>query len=201
MTSAPPTFPWQIDDVPLSPEEAKAKADALLADIEAQCKNLPPAFVEFGAQKFIDFLKGEVSWAEMFNVEPATMVRLAEFGYLQYKTGRYEEAERFFRVLTMLNWNNGEFHAMLGLIYQQQKRPAEAIMSFTQAITVNAHDGRSLVARASLHLQHGWWHAAQNDVERALALPESAGAEWGKRAKALVVRIKQVKTRGASHGG
>jgi len=121
-----------------------------------------------GAQRVLDFLKGNLSWAEIFNIPPQTLQRLAEFGFLQYRTGRYEDAERFFKVLTMLNWNNGAFHSMLGSVYQRQKRHAEAIAEYSQAIELNPDEGMSWTNRGELQLAHGWLKPARADLEQAL---------------------------------
>ncbi|MBI4237178.1 MAG: tetratricopeptide repeat protein [Deltaproteobacteria bacterium] len=192
-----PKRPWD-DTAPAksyTPEEAEAYMAQFFQDLEREFKEVPPTVMEVGAQRVLDFLKGNLSWAEIFNIPPQTLQRLAEFGFLQYRTGRYEDAERFFKVLTMLNWNNGAFHSMLGAVYQRQKRHAEAIAEYSQAIELNPDDGVSWTNRGELQLAHGWLKPARADLEQALRLAGHQEEPWGKRAQALLTRLQHVEAK------
>lgn len=192
-----PKRPWDAEAEPKSytPEEAEAQMTQFFQELEREFKEVPPAVMEIGAQRVLDFLKGRLSWAEIFNIPPQTLQRLAEFGFLQYRTGRYEDAERFFKVLTMLNWNNGAFHSMLGAVYQRQKRHAEAIAEYNQAIELNPDDGVSWTNRGELQLAHGWLQPARSDLEKALSLEGHGEQPWGKRARTLLTRLEQVEAK------
>lgn len=179
----------------LSPEEADAEIKRFFEQIEEELKDVPQSVIEEGAHRVVDFLKGELSWAEIFNIPVETLQQIAEFGYMQYQAGRMEEAERFFKVLTMLNWNNSHFHSMLGVVYQQQKRPGEAITEYTQALETNPDDGLSLTNRAQIFLQYGWFEQARNDLVQALAIAVTGEQKWRARAKGLQGRLQQLEAK------
>ncbi len=177
----------------LTPEEADREMERFFQQLEEELKEVPEVVIEEGAHKLVEFLKGNVTWAEILNLTPDTMQRIAEFGYMQLQAGRLEDAERFFKVLTMLNWYNPYFHSMLGLVYQRQNRPGEAIAQYSEAIKLNPKDGVSLVNRASLFIQYGWLPDADKDLAQAIAIDNADHEEWGKNAKALKARLDQVK--------
>ncbi|GEM_PF-1566784 len=177
---------------PLSPESEQQVAD-FFRHLESEFKAVPPVVLEEGANRIVDFLKGDISWSEILNLTPDTLQRIAEFGYMQLQAGRLEDAERFFKVLTMLNWNNSYAHSMLGLVYQRQKRFGESLAQYSEAITQNPADGVSLVNRGMIYVQHGWWREASADLQRAQKIPADDKAPWLKAQKMLQVRVTQVK--------
>jgi tetratricopeptide (TPR) repeat protein len=177
----------------LTPEEADANMERFFTDFEAELEGIPESAIRAGAQKMVDFLKGEVTWGEIFDLSPETMQRITEAAYLKLDAGRLEEAERFFKVLTMLNWNNPYYHSMLGVVYQRQERPGEAIAQFSEAIKQNPRDGISLLNRAAIFLQYGWVHEAQPDLEAVLAIEDPEHEEWHAKAQAIMDRLDQMK--------
>lgn len=194
---SPPPIPPK-GDKPVktwTPEEADREVERFFRELEEELQGVPQDVVQLGAQRMVDFLKGDVGWGEILNLSPDTMQRIAEFGHMQLQAGRLEDAERFFKVLTMLNWNNADFHTMLGVVYQRQKRPGEAIAQFTEAVTLNPEDGVALVNRAALYLKHGWTLQAKADLGAALALADDERAAWRKQARALQQRLAQMEAR------
>jgi predicted Zn-dependent protease len=188
-------FTSLLDEQPLdmSPEEADQEMEKFFDQLKEELKDVPETVIQDGAQKMVDFLKGDVSWSEILNLTPETMQRIAEFGYMQLQSGRLEDAERFFKVLTMLNWNNPYFHSMLGLVYQRQDRPGEAIAQYSEAITLNPVDGVSLMNRASIYIRYGWLEDAEKDLALITSIDGHAEEEWGKNAIALKGRIAQIR--------
>ncbi|MBI2343197.1 MAG: tetratricopeptide repeat protein [Deltaproteobacteria bacterium] len=177
----------------LTPEEADRRVEEMLASLSEELQEVPEVIMREGAQRLVDFLKGDLSWAEMLNLRPETMQRIAEMGYTQLQAGRLEEAERFFKVLTMLNWQNPYFHSMLGVIYQREQRPGEAIAQYGEAITLNPQDGVSLLNRAALFLKYGWLADAERDLGQLFAIPGHEREAWGKQARMLHNRVNQLK--------
>lgn len=184
---------FEAPEKTLTTEEADREMERFFQELETELKEVPEVVIQEGAQKLIEFLKGNVTWAEILNLTPETMQRIAEFGYMQLQAGRLEDAERFFKVLTMLNWYNPYFHSMLGLVYQRQDRAGEAIAQYSEAVKLNPKDGVSLVNRASLFMRYGWIPDAEQDLAQALAIGDADQEEWGKNAKVLQARLRQVK--------
>ena len=188
-----PTPFFEVGEKQYTPEEADREMERFFGQLEEELKEVPEVVIQEGAHKLVEFLKGNITWAEILNLTPETMQRIAEFGYMQLQAGRLEDAERFFKVLTMLNWYNPYFHSMLGLVYQRQDRAGEAIAQYSEAIKLNPKDGVSLVNRASLFIRYGWFPDAEHDLEQALLIGDAATEEWGKTAKVLQGRMSQLK--------
>ena len=180
---------------PMSKEEADKELAAFLKRLEDDLKNTPKEVMEISAQKVVDFLKGNLSWAEMFNV-PKKMVRdMVEYGYLQFQSGRYEEAERFFKMLTIMDWNNSYYHSMMGSILQRQKRFGEAVAEYSEAIKLNPRDAVSLANRGEIYMQHKLFDDAVADFEIAASLDPKKENKWANRARLLCAQIEQIKLR------
>ncbi len=179
----------------------QAETDQFFAELEAELRDVPEVVIRDGAERMISFLKGELSWSEIMNLTPETMQRITEFGYLQLQSGRLEDAERVFKVLTMLDWNVNFFHATLGSIYQQQNRPGEAIVQYGEAIKLNPHDGMSMVNRAAIYLKYGFVEQARSDLEAAMAVPGDGKEPWRGKAKQshqrllAMLKAQQVKSK------
>lgn len=187
-------FDFPIGLSPMTQEEAQRQMTEFFQQLEEEFKNVPPGEIEAAAQKFQHYMSGKISWADLMNLTPNTMLAIADFGYQQFKHGRYTDAERVFKVLTVLDWNNGYYHAMMGSILQRQKRYGEAIAEFNEAIELNPYDEMSYTHRGEIYLLHGLLPEAKTDLEKAISLGTSAGNQWAERATLLLQQVaKQTK--------
>lgn len=182
---------WQfpIGLEPMSREEATAEMGRFFAALEEQYKDVPPAEIERGAKKIQAFLEGKMNWAELFNFTPDMLFQMAEFGFTQFKVGRLSDAERVFKVLTVLDWNNAYYHSVMGSILQRQKRYGEAIAEYTQAIELEPTDIVSLTNRGEIFLQHGLVEEAEKDLSKAIELDPKHTNKFANRARMLVEHI------------
>ncbi len=136
-------------------------------------------------------MDGKIGWADVFHFTPEQVFQIAELGYNHFKLGRYQDAERFFKVLTILDWENFYYHSMLGSILQRQKRDGEAIVEYSQAIESNPNDLVSLTNRGEIFMKHGWLKDAERDFEKAIALDPKHENPWAHRSKTLLGEIKK----------
>lgn len=176
----------------IPPKEA-AEMEAWFEKLEEKLKSVPKEEIEKGAQKIKDFLEGKIGWADVFHFTPEQTFQLAEMGYNHFKLGRYQDAERFFKVLTILDWDNFYYHSMLGSILQRQKRDGEAIVEYSQAIESNPNDMVSLTNRGEIFMKHGWMKDAQRDFEKAIGLDPREENQWANRSRTLLAEIKKGK--------
>lgn len=195
-----PQTPAGVPVSELTPEAARAEMEQFLARVEADMQYVPDVVQQIEVEKIRKFMEGKVSWAEMFNIPTPYLKRLTEFGYLQYRMARYDDAERVFKVLTMLQHRNSYFHTMLGLIYQQQKRGGEAIVEFSLALDLNPVDGVALLHRAEVLTQHGWYQNALTDLERAVAIDGAEEQPWFQPVVDLYARVEQLQKARMTHG-
>lgn len=179
-----------IADMPKA--EAEKEAAAFLKRLEEEFKDTPKELVDMGAGRVLDFIKGNLTWAEMFNI-PKKMVRdMVEYGYLQFQSGRYEDAERFFKMLTVMDWKNSYYHSMMGSILQRQKRFGEAVAEYSEAINLNPNDIVSLANRGEIYMQHKVFSDAVTDFDKAISLDPKKENKWANRARLLKAQIEQI---------
>ncbi len=184
------------DDDPMknmSKEDAKTELEKFFKRIEEDFKDTPKELMEVGSERVIDFIKSDITWSEMFNIPKKVVKDMVEYGYLQFQTGRYEEAERFFKMLTVMDWKNSYYHSMMGSILQRQKRYGEAVAEYSEAIKLNPNDMVSLTNRGEVYMLHKVFDKAIKDFETAAGLDPKKEDKWANRARALRVKIEQIK--------
>jgi len=181
---------------PMTREEADAEMADFFGELEARLKNIPQEEIERGSKKITDFIDGKIGWAELFNFTPQLLFQMAEFGFMQFKTGRYQDAERIFKVLTVLDWNNHYYHSMMGTILQRQKRYGEAIAEYSQAIELDPQDIVSHTNRGEIFMQHGLLTEAEADFEKVVALDPKKENRWANRARMLQAELEKRRKKG-----
>jgi tetratricopeptide (TPR) repeat protein len=187
-------FPIGIE--PMSREDADTVMEKFFTELEEQLKDVPKGEIERGSKKIRDYIEGRIGWAELFNFTPQMLYQMAEFGYTQFKVGRYQDAERIFKVLTVLDWNNHYYHSMMGTILQRQKRYGEAIAEYTQAIELDPRDIVSHTNRGEIFMQHGLLSEAEGDFEKAVALDPKGENTWANRARMLLAELEKRRKKG-----
>lgn len=187
-------FPIGIE--PMSREEADAQMEQFFKQLEEQLKGVPQEELERGNKKIRDYIEGKIGWAELFNFTPEMLYQMAEFGYMQFKQGRYHDAERVFKVLTVLDWNNHYYHSMMGSILQRQKRYGEAIAEYTQAIELFPQDVIALTNRGEIFLLHNLLEEAEVDFKKAVAQDPKKENKWANRARMLLSQLEKRRKKG-----
>ena len=142
-------------------------------------------------EKLNAFLEDKVSLAELRGVSKEQLYLLAEAGYVKLKHGRLDEAEKIFQGLIVLDHRNAYFHAGMGAVHQQKKKPVEAILEYSTALTTDAKDITSLVNRGEIYLRHKNYRKAAEDFRSAILLDMSGRNLWANRARSLVIAIKR----------
>ena len=182
-----------IPSKPLTSQEADAEVEKFFKELEERLKGVPLEEIEAGAKKITGFLEGKVGWDEVFSFTPEQKEQMAELGYTHFKVGRYQDAERFFKVLSILDWDNYYYHSMLGSILQRQKRDGEAIVEYTQALELFPDDIVSLTNRGEIFMKHGWTLNAKQDFEKAVRLDNTGTNAWANRARVLNAQLEKNK--------
>lgn len=140
---------------------------------------------------FNKFLEDKVSIAELKGIGRDKLFQLAEAGWVKFKHGRVDEAERIFKGLLVMDHRNGYFHSVMGAIHQKKKRPVEAILEYTRAIQINNKDISSFVNRGEIFLRHKNFKKAAEDFKSAILLDMSGRNLWANRARSLVIALKR----------
>jgi tetratricopeptide (TPR) repeat protein len=196
--------PWEQEEPPpLTREEAEAEMQRFYAALEERMKDVPEAEVERSVARVRDFIDGKIGWAGLFNFTPEMLFQLAEYGFLQFKQGRNADAERIFKALTVLDWNNAYYHSVMGSILQREKRYGEAIAEYTQAIELDPKECVSYVNRGEIFMRHGLANEAMADFKSAIDLDPAGQDRFANRARMLVkqlARLQAAKKKGEGTG-
>lgn len=178
----------------MSREEAEVEMERFFEALEEKVKGIPEEEIDRGVEKVKDFVDGKIGWAELFNFTPEMLFQLAEYGFMQFKQGRYQDAERVFKGLTVLDWNNAYYHSVLGSILQRQKRYGEAIAEYTQALDLDSKDVVSYTNRGEIFMRHGLVEEAKQDFQSAIKLDPDGNDRFANRARMLVEQIEKQRT-------
>lgn len=176
---------------PKSKEDAEREMEGFFKKLEDHLKDLPEEEVEEGAKRVWDFAQGKLSWAEMLECSPEMLFQIAEHGLAQFKVGRYEDAERIFKMLTVLDWDNAYYHSVMGSILQRQKRYGEAIAEYDVALDLVPDDITSLTNKGEIYMLHGLIDEAKECFDKAIDLDPDAEDRWANRARVLRIEIER----------
>ncbi len=175
---------------PVDKNVAEAEIKRINEALKEKFKDVPDAELQRGAKKMVDFAQGKIGWADLMNFTPENLFNMAELGFNQFKIGKYEDAERIFKMLTILDWNNSYFHSVMGSILQKQKRYGEAMAEYSQALELDPNDTASLTNRGEILLMHGLFDEAEADLKKSLALGESGEDGFSNRAEMLLKKME-----------
>lgn len=190
-----PQEAFAADTPEMSQEEAQAQMDRFFQVLEERVKDVPEAEIERGVKKVEDFIDGKMGWAELFNFTPEMLFQMAEFGFMQFKQGRYPDAERVFKALTLLDFNNAYYHSVMGSILQRQKRYGEAIAEYTQALELDPKDVVALVNRGEIFMRHGLNDDAAGDFKGAIGADPEGTDRFANRARMLLQQLARMKSK------
>lgn len=191
MTKLKKIMPVDEERDEITDDEMRSRMSQFFAELEERIKKVPESEVKKGAQKIKDFVDGKVSWADLLNFTPIMLYQMAEHGFAQFQIGRYEDAERIFKVLTFLDWNNSYYHGMMGAILQRERRYGEAAAEYSVAIDLDPNDIASYTNRGEILLRFGILDEARADLEKAISLDHDETDRWGARARKLLKKLDE----------
>ena len=137
------------------------------------------------------YLNDKLSLAEMQGISRDQLFQLSEAGFVKFKHGRLEEAEKIYQGLIILDHRNAYFHAMMGAIHQKRERPVEAILEYSLALGIDKKDVAAYVNRGEIYLRYRNYKKAAEDFRSAILLDMSGASIWANRARSLVIAIKR----------
>jgi regulator of sirC expression with transglutaminase-like and TPR domain len=95
---------------------------------------------------------------------------LSNWGSLQFLDGRFAEAERWYRRALRCDPDNPEAHYNLGTTLAAMDRHADAIRSFSTAISLDPRAYHAWCGRGRIYCEHGDPTVGFNDLAKAIAL-------------------------------
>lgn len=137
------------------------------------------------------FLHDKISLAELRGISKEKLFLMAEAGYVKFKHGRVDEAEKLYQALIMLDHRNGYYHSVMGAIHQKKERPVEAILEYSKAIKIDKKDISCYVNRGEIYLRHKNFRKAAEDFRQAILTDQSGRNLWANRSRSLVIALKR----------
>lgn len=141
--------------------------------------------VEFIAKKF---LRGEVTLAELMQLNEKEIEVIFLMGHYLYNYGKYQPSLNVFSVLTLYKPFVSRYWRAAGAANQALKKYKEAIVAYDMALTTNFNDVVSYTYRGESKLSSGRTKEGIADLQRAVEIGAPLGyyAQWVNRAKAIL---------------
>src|SRR5205085_4121181 len=121
-----------------------------------------------------EFKKGNLSLAQLLQVDAKQAAALLMLGHTLYEQGRYQESKNLFEGLLVLDPGNPYLFGILGSIYQKEGSYPVAINLYTQALDLFPGDIDSRVNRGEVYLKLGKLREAAADFQESIAIDPSA---------------------------
>ncbi len=148
-------------------------------------QNVAEKDVEAAMKKMEAFVQNQTTWAKVQDIPQQLLYDLAEFAYLQFQSNRFEEAEKIFRGLSLIDHQNAYYHVALGAVYQKQNQQTNALTEYTVALSLNPNDMVALTNRGEIYFALGVHQNALADLNLAIAQDPTGKDPWANRAKFL----------------
>lgn len=141
--------------------------------------------VEFIAKKF---LRGEVTLADLLNLDDNEIEVIFLMGHYLYNYGKYQASLNVFSVLTLYKPFVSRYWRAAGAANQALKKYNEAIVAYDMALTTNLNDVISYTYRGESKLQAGLADEGIEDLQKAVQVgaEQSFYAQWVNRARTLL---------------
>lgn len=142
--------------------------------------------------KFLDFVDGKITWAQLRGIPRSTLKHLAQLGYYNLMGGEYDRAESIFKGLSIIDHNNWYYRSALGTLYQKQKQYQKAIEEYSMALRMDESEISSLTNRGECYLHLGSYDEAKEDLEKVIGLDPKGENKWCKRARVLLTLLMKL---------
>lgn len=150
------------------------------------------SLVEYLAKKF---LRGEVTLAELMQLDDKEIEVIFLMGHYLYNYGKYQAALNIFSVLTLYKPFVSRYWRAAGAANQALKKYKEAVVAYDMALTTNLNDVVSYTYRGESKISAGRVEEGIEDLKRAVEIGAPLGyyAQWVNRARALL-KVRGVET-------
>ncbi len=141
--------------------------------------------VEFIAKKF---LRGEVTLADLLNLDDDEIETIFLMGHFLYNYGKYQASLNVFSVLTLYKPFVSRYWRAAGASNQALKNYKEAIVAYDMALTTNLNDVISYTYRGESKISAGLSEEGIEDLRQAVIVggDQAFYGQWINRARALL---------------
>ena len=100
---------------------------------------------EASVNAIMDAISKGASIRELQGIPDSVMETIYAYAYKFYQTGRYKEAEVFFRFLVTFESSNADYMMGLAAVMQEQKNYEKAIQAFGLAFALSTNNFRAIL--------------------------------------------------------
>lgn len=130
------------------------------------------------------FVKGQ-TLKDLRGFDDAQMETIYSLGFNFYQTGRYEDAEKVFKLLTLLDYSEVKYWLGFGAVQQAQRKFDQAVKSYAMGMMIDMHEPRLAYHAAECYIALG----DKANAESALAAVEEFAPEASEyKAKAAALK-------------
>ena len=158
--------------------------------LEEALAKVPAEKLNEARRRVEELIKGEMTWAALFTLPPEKLNEMAQVGYEQFQSGRYDRVEKIFKGLTVIDPENSYYHQLLGATFQRQERHPEAILEYSIAADLNPKDVVAITNRGECYVKLGIFPLAGKDFDKAISLDQTGSDRWANRARMLKDQMK-----------
>ena len=146
--------------------------------------------VEYIANKF---MRGEVTLADLLNLDEKEIEVIFLMGHYLYNYGKYQPALNVFSVLTLYKPFVSRYWRAAGTANQALKKYNEAIVAFDMALTTNLNDVISYTYRGESKISLGMEAEGIEDLKTAISVGDSQPfyAQWVNRSR-MILRVRDI---------
>jgi type III secretion system low calcium response chaperone LcrH/SycD len=141
--------------------------------------------VEYIANKF---MRGEVTLADLLNLDDQEIEVIFLMGHYLYNYGKYQPALNVFSVLTLYKPFVSRYWRAAGAANQALKKFNEAIVAYDMALTTNLNDVISYTYRGESKIAAGMEPEGIEDLRTAIEVGSAQPfyAQWVNRSRMLL---------------
>jgi Flp pilus assembly protein TadD len=138
--------------------------------------------------RLASFVDGEVTFAELEGITFERAQQIAQVGCDFAAAGQHDEARQIFEGLVAINPKDAAAHAALGTVYQKLSRNEDALLSYSEALLLDAKNPVALANRGELRLKLGDAEGMK-DLVSAVAADPAGELPASRRAQALLKAV------------
>ena len=131
--------------------------------------------------------------AEMRGMHPDEVEAIYSMGYTYYQVGKFDEAEKVFRFVCLLDHLDSKYWLALGAVLQAKRQLAEAVKVYANILLTNMHEVRAYYRIAECKLALGDRAEAREALEmlgKVADVKTSVGREYAAKAAKMMERLK-----------
>jgi type III secretion system low calcium response chaperone LcrH/SycD len=139
------------------------------------------------------FLKGDITLAELLELDDSEIQMIFMLGNYLYNYGKYQPALNIFSMLTVYKPFVSKYWRAAGAANQALKKYNEAITAYDMALSTNAYDAVSYTYRGESKLAAGREAEGVEDLKQAIQVGgvKPVYAQWVNRSKTLL-RVRKI---------